>query len=101
MKTNQMTKIAEWVMDFDGLASKIGMSGYQMDEMRELFRQILIQQRSELLDLVEKEVIGEDEYSAMINGVPAQDMHDDYQNQLRRQQRQKLSALRKEGGGKV
>jgi len=99
-----MTTTTNWEKKFE---AKFGR-GSLIDDIEDFIRSLLAKQRSELLDQVEKEVIGEDEnfllQMAELRVVIDHD-HWDYakkflkdtietRNGLRYKQRQKLSALR-------
>lgn len=78
----------------------IGMKLSVKDKLMidQLFSDHLSSERQEILDQIEKEVIGEDEFEmSQTNGTGTYpDTKEHYANQLRAELRQKLSALRKE-----
>lgn len=122
-----MTTTTNWEKEFEykfgscailGSIGRLYSGGFaneaRVAEAIDFIRHLLAEQRSELLDLVGKEVIGEDEnfllQMAELKIVIDHD-HWDYakkflkntietRNGLRYKQRQKLSALRLEGGKK-
>lgn len=101
-KTNQ------WEKEFDeiGFGNQCRIVGARRVELKDFIRSLLSRQREELLDQVEREVIGEDEKLTIIGHKYGTDTgeiekvvgdgEEEWKaprNELRTEQRQKLSAL--------